>query len=777
MARCPLSPAAVKADFILTAPGLATPDPDLTVGLALLLSTLDELTVLADLLEKEAAGSGQDYLSGALSPEVGSALSDAIDALVALLFSSVEVGSSGFGGSWRSRDGSGDVTVSDVVAAAFGVSDSLMASSARVVAQDFSPLVGDSFLELYQGDHRLAAGSFWEVDGECEGTEADSGRGSGLSWLPYLAGSLDRRDDGLCITDVQPEAGGFRVVANNDSFWVGVAGPVHVQVDGSIGSYAEEDADFVSARSYNIPPNLVDSAVKVVWTTGGWVLDKTTPLSSMMNGFCAYFSFGLRKCDDDWVPDESLLEQLSDSLEIVQDSVVSFRINRSVEDHSTVYFAVARPFSAGGSDGEQDYEAAGNTPQNVVRRASLYQVMHFFEPALLMVIDKGVEKLFESLGDELEAATDTAKATDLSQLLTLLYLQETASQRAYFPKLTSEHLIGIALSTVLGHLTDSLILAVPGIGPVLKAWSYAAPFANTAIRYLGAYLSANTNTAVSFYTTSTPTSPIPAAEPSFLAAGTHHSCWIRADNTIACAGDNDDGQTDVPDGGPFTSVAAGRAHTCALRDNGTISCWGNSRRGQHVPKNTGPFIAVTAGRNFTCGLRDIGSVECWGNNDSKEPITVEPANGPYVSVTAGGYHACALDTDGNVECWGNNENGQATLPDDGRFRAIAAGRNHTCALRHSNNPELDRTATCWGNNPEGRATPPAGDSNSPQYDAITAGGKHSCGLQKRSNIIRCWGQQRPRPSTRNQKGRICRHSGWQHLHVCSTARSHHQLLG
>jgi alpha-tubulin suppressor-like RCC1 family protein len=126
-----------------------------------------------------------------------------------------------------------------------------------------------------------------------------------------------------------------------------------------------------------------------------------------------------------------------------------------------------------------------------------------------------------------------------------------------------------------------------------------------------------------------------------------------------------------------------------------------------------------------------------------------------VKVTAGSSHACALDPSGVAYCWGNNLHGQlgqgvtgppvpfATRVGDGTltFTAIAAGDDHTCALRNGQ-------AWCWGKNTDGQAAgAKGGDVVSPTavaigaapplFDQIAAGGHHSCAIG--SGQLWCWG--------------------------------------
>jgi alpha-tubulin suppressor-like RCC1 family protein len=82
----------------------------------------------------------------------------------------------------------------------------------------------------------------------------------------------------------------------------------------------------------------------------------------------------------------------------------------------------------------------------------------------------------------------------------------------------------------------------------------------------------------------------------------------------------------VPPIGTFVQVAAGSNHSCALRADGTIACWGAGKKvggtcvtadlecGQSIPPVEGGFVEVAAGYSHSCALRADGKVKCWGSN-------------------------------------------------------------------------------------------------------------------------------------------------------------------
>jgi alpha-tubulin suppressor-like RCC1 family protein len=212
----------------------------------------------------------------------------------------------------------------------------------------------------------------------------------------------------------------------------------------------------------------------------------------------------------------------------------------------------------------------------------------------------------------------------------------------------------------------------------------------------------------------------------------------------------------VQGGGPLTDVeaiAAGSEHTCALKTDATVWCWGHDVAGQlgdgtagdadelrldpvQVVQGSGPLTdvqAISAGYAHTCALKSDGTVWCWGadgdgalgdgttgdaNQLRLEPVQVVQGNGKLTDVkaiTTGEAHTCALKADGTVWCWGDyfyGQLGDGTMDNaDAHLtpvqvvqgsglltdvEAIAAGLNHTCALK------TDATIWCWGDDSSGQ---------------------------------------------------------------------------
>ena len=113
-----------------------------------------------------------------------------------------------------------------------------------------------------------------------------------------------------------------------------------------------------------------------------------------------------------------------------------------------------------------------------------------------------------------------------------------------------------------------------------------------------------------------------------VAAGLFHSVAVLADGSVACWGDDSDGQCTIPpDVGtpdhPVVAVAAGHAHTVALLADGGVVCWGSNLAGQcDVPDDIGgdrrqggrPAVAVSA-YGFGSGARHAPNSSCVGDLD------------------------------------------------------------------------------------------------------------------------------------------------------------------
>jgi alpha-tubulin suppressor-like RCC1 family protein len=229
------------------------------------------------------------------------------------------------------------------------------------------------------------------------------------------------------------------------------------------------------------------------------------------------------------------------------------------------------------------------------------------------------------------------------------------------------------------------------------------------------------------------------------APGYAHNCALDTNKTVYCWGANGGGQLGdgtttghaqpavVPGNFQFTSVVSGAFHSCGLTADGSAYCWGFNQNGQlgdgTTTTSTLPtvvksgtseklvFQALGAGEQWTCGLTTTGRVYCWGYVSSATPKQLTPqlytTTATFTSLSVGRVHACALTADGSAYCWGANDSGQLgdsttterTTPTSVagilKFKAIAAGFRHTCAISASSDAEQDGKVACWGTNDVG----------------------------------------------------------------------------
>ena len=155
------------------------------------------------------------------------------------------------------------------------------------------------------------------------------------------------------------------------------------------------------------------------------------------------------------------------------------------------------------------------------------------------------------------------------------------------------------------------------------------------------------------------------------------------------------------------SIVAGFNHTCAVRASGAVSCWGANGSGE-----------------LGAGTRDITE----GHNVPSDVVGLTDITG----VAAGGNHTCALRANGTVRCWGENSRGQVgdgTVrpepalarhgPGTRRRRRLALGDEFSCARR------ADGDVRCWGRGDCGQLGD-LGTTDQPTQDSVIA--SRSCGL-------------------------------------------------
>jgi hypothetical protein len=276
-----------------------------------------------------------------------------------------------------------------------------------------------------------------------------------------------------------------------------------------------------------------------------------------------------------------------------------------------------------------------------------------------------------------------------------------------------------------------------------------------------------------------------------LASSLDHTCRV-ADGRLHCFGDNEYGQlgtgdrarraepTRVGNFNDWLRVSTGERHTCALRAPGVLYCFGDNDLGQLGSGDTAtrltpraidtplPLRDIACGGMNCCAIDEDGGLSCWGDNlegkagqddpygspDVTRPLAVEPG-ARFRSVALGQGHVCAIRESGALACWGRNTSGELGIgPEpiqtraprqvgDARdYEAVAASQHHTCAVRS------DGGLWCWGHNGHYELGTPEFDValSTPQrmnsavaFRDVAAGWFHTCALARDGRLY-CWGR-------------------------------------
>lgn len=155
-----------------------------------------------------------------------------------------------------------------------------------------------------------------------------------------------------------------------------------------------------------------------------------------------------------------------------------------------------------------------------------------------------------------------------------------------------------------------------------------------------------------------------------------HTCASRHDRILHCWGENEKGQTDVPQGIQVIWMDVGLEFTCALVETNTTTGQMNSQ-GQEM--------------HF---LRN--QIRCWGD-DTYGQLKYMELQGGVDEIASGATHVCSkgssiYDHKFKLRCWGNNKAGQTDVPAASAVNPIkiACGYQHSCAI------DLKFRVACWG---------------------------------------------------------------------------------
>jgi cysteine-rich repeat protein len=264
----------------------------------------------------------------------------------------------------------------------------------------------------------------------------------------------------------------------------------------------------------------------------------------------------------------------------------------------------------------------------------------------------------------------------------------------------------------------------------------------------------------------------------------------------------------------IADIVPGGTHTCARFADGSVACWGNNSEGQLgignddnrgddpnelgaelIRADFGPSeraLAVSTGRDVTCVKLSAGRVKCWGANGygqlgrgdifprgadpvdlGRELPELDLGTGAVVEqVECGGFHCCALLEGGLVKCWGYNNEGELGIGASGNrgdepgelgdalpdvnlgmshfASALTLGNYHACVLLD------DSSVRCWGYGRDGQlgngmnrsiglnasdmgdALVPVDLGDGARAVQIDAGGIHTC-ARLENGAVKCWG--------------------------------------
>lgn len=235
-----------------------------------------------------------------------------------------------------------------------------------------------------------------------------------------------------------------------------------------------------------------------------------------------------------------------------------------------------------------------------------------------------------------------------------------------------------------------------------------------------------------------------------VSVGSEHVLWLRTDGILEAAGFNGVGALGQPATVylsmtplalstvvSWTQVAAGNNFSLAVRFDGAVFTWGTNTSGQfgrapdtfNVPGQLHQILylpdhprAIAAGHRHALAIDAAGRLWSWGESRNGKLGHGAPAQawgvpqrlplpGTFVAIAAGEEHSLALRDDGVVFAWGLDETGQLgqgralgmsavplQVPGLTRIRAIAAGGG----LGHSVAVAEDGSVWTWGRNDQGQ---------------------------------------------------------------------------
>jgi alpha-tubulin suppressor-like RCC1 family protein len=281
--------------------------------------------------------------------------------------------------------------------------------------------------------------------------------------------------------------------------------------------------------------------------------------------------------------------------------------------------------------------------------------------------------------------------------------------------------------------------------------------------------------------------PGPTPSPLVVTDG-YHTCVVEPGGTASCWGNNQSGQlgdgtNNLPTNGftatvnlagvgPLTrTIVAGGFHTCAIVAlDSTVACWGDNADGQVGSGSTRGYEPIPGARvQLGCARAGGGGCAPLASTTLLKASAIAASIGVgQISLGQyGGFHTVALDTSGGDWGWGNNTDNQVSVFNYGgqNFNfampgvitantisptKIAAGAFHTCML------SVTEGVFCHGHNGNGESGPTPNTSNKADAVPLTtgpgiravdlaAGGFHTCAVvtgitSDPAGSVLCWGE-------------------------------------
>lgn len=195
-----------------------------------------------------------------------------------------------------------------------------------------------------------------------------------------------------------------------------------------------------------------------------------------------------------------------------------------------------------------------------------------------------------------------------------------------------------------------------------------------------------------------------------------HAVGLRADGTVAAAGNNEYGQCDVDKWNDIVAVSTGELHTVGLRSDGTVVAAGDNSKGQCNVSEWRDIVNIYAGTWHTFGICADGTVVTTG--DTQQCAVKDWTD--IIDISAGTLHTVGLRADGTVVAVGGNEFGQCDVGGWTNIVAIATGDTNTFGLRS------DGTLVTAGENYKGQTEV----DHWSDIAAISAGFSHVVGMKE-----------------------------------------------